>query len=381
MPVGYAPLETTRLTAIIQALQDVRQISPKRLPFLSRTPVVNATDAEIIARYVAYNPVADIVADDERAVVYTTGKLSFESVAIPNIKRGTPMRQETLNMLQSIGANGGIGGGGDLITAWRTRELANLLDAVRQREETMIAGMLQDSFSYSRFGINLANISWGMPSDLKVTTGVTWDTPATADGIVDILTVKRLANVRYGENYNRVTMSTAAFIYLIGQTAVQNKLRFVLPPSVTAANLPLQNTDYMANLISNYLNMTVELYDARVWTQNTDGTSTSAPILPITKVLLSDTADDNDPMVMNVGNAVVTESIVADFVDTPAIGSFGGPQFGPVSYTTPASPDLNPPGLTMWGVARAFPRKYRLQANAVLTVGAFADPIPFSVPF
>jgi hypothetical protein len=35
----------------------------------------------------------------------------------------------------------------------------------------------------------------------------------------------------------------------------------------------------------------------------------------------------------------------------------------------------------MWGVARAFPRKYRLQANAVLTVGAFADPIPFSVPF
>lgn len=385
MPVSYAPLESTRLTRIIQALSDVRQ-NPQNLLMYNRTAKSNATDGEIIARYIQYNPVADIIADDERAVVYNTGKFSFESVAIPNVKRGSAIRQEQLNQLQSIAANGGIGNtdaanAGTLFNGWRNRELANLDLAVKQRMEAMIIGMQLDSFSYNRFGIQLSNVTWGMPADLKVTPAVTWDTAATADALTDILTVKRLASIRYGETYNRVTMSGAALIYMINQVATQNKMRFVLPPSVSSNLLPLQNNDYMKNLISTYLNMEIEVYDGRYWQQNTDGTTTSVPFLPINKVILSSKADDNDASVMDLANAIVTESIVADLVDGSPVGSFGGPQFGPVAYTTLSDAQLNPPGVTMWACARCFPRKQRLQATSVLTVGAFGENVPFSVPF
>jgi hypothetical protein len=37
--------------------------------------------------------------------------------------------------------------------------------------------------------------------------------------------------------------------------------------------------------------------------------------------------------------------------------------------------------LTYWGVARGFPRKKRLSATAVLTVGAFSDPISLGPPY
>jgi hypothetical protein len=69
---------------------------------------------------------------------------------------------------------------------------------------------------------------------------------------------------------------------------------------------------------------------------------------------------------MDWANAVVTESIVGSMVDMP-FGGFDGPQAGPVGYVTSPNTDLNPPNLTLWGVARGFPRKHKLGANAVLT--------------
>jgi hypothetical protein len=54
---------------------------------------------------------------------------------------------------------------------------------------------------------------------------------------------------------------------------------------------------------------------------------------------------------------------------------------GPVAYVTPASPNLNPPGYIVWGVARGFPRKRLLQSSATLSVGTFADSISTAVPF
>jgi hypothetical protein len=117
----------------------------------------------------------------------------------------------------------------------------------------------------------------------------------------------------------------------------------------------------------------LELYDTRGKVQNEDGSITSQPLLPITKVVLSNTADDNDPLAWDFANSYVTESIVASLVPSESLG-FGGPVRGPVAYPT-INEDFNPPDVTYWGVQRGWPRKHDLTATAVLTVGSFSDPI------
>lgn len=379
MAVAYSLLETARVNSIVNALQDVRQL-PQQLKFLARTPLVPAVDSEVMARFTGYVLVADLVADDQKAAINQQGKLTFETNVIPNIKHGSAMTQEMLNMLRSINANGALNDSTGMFSSYESRTLDNLVLGVRQRMEALIVAMQIDSLTYNRLGIQITNASWGMPSDLKVTPAVTWDTPATATPINDILSLKRYAAVRYGETFNRITMSTQAFMYLIATTDFQNKARFVINPSLSPSQVfPLANNESMRQLLINILGMEVELYDARYWTQGGDGTFTNQPFLPITKVILSNTADDNDPTVMDFANAITTESIVAD-LNPGQFGGFGGPQTGPIGYVT-GNPDMNPPNLTYWAVARGFPRKKRLQATGVLTVGAFSDTIPVGPPY
>jgi hypothetical protein len=82
-----------------------------------------------------------------------------------------------------------------------------------------------------------------MYSDLKVTVGVTWDTAATATPVADMFAVKLIGKARYGVNYNRVTMSTTAFRYMIATTEFQNKARHDLAPNVSYANLTLTDLE------------------------------------------------------------------------------------------------------------------------------------------
>jgi len=380
MAVGYQILQVARINSIIQALQDVRTL-PQRLAFLNRTAVTPAVDAEIMARFIGYIQVADLIADDERAVTYSSGKLSYESTNIPNLKLGMMMTQAMLNQLQSINANGGVQNDGGIFSAMENRTINALLLGIRQRMEILIIAMQLDAFNYNRLGLQINGATWGMPADLKVTTSVTWDTPATATPVNDIMTLKRLSSVRYGERYNRITMSTAAFIYMIGTAEFQAKVRWILPIGAPSTVLPLQDTETMKNLAQNILGMEVELYDERFWSQNPDGTYTSSPGLPINKVILSDTGDDGNPEVMDFASGLCTETLVASLVPNNIIGVFDGPQRGPIAYATANDANLNPPGVTYWGVARGFPRKHRLQATAVLTVGTFSDPIPYTNPF
>jgi len=380
MAVGYQILQVARINSIIQALQDVRTL-PGRLSFLNRTPVTPAVDAEIMARFIGYIQVADLIADDERAVTYSSGKLSYESTNIPNIKLGMSMTQAMLNQLQSINANGGIQNDGGIFSAMENRTINALLLGIRQRMEILIIAMQLDALNYNRLGIVLNGATWGMPSDLKVTPSVTWDTAATATPVNDILTLKRYASVRYGEQYDRITMSTAAFIYMIGTTEFQNKVRWILPVGAPSTVLPLQDTETMKNLARSVLGMQLELYDERFWSQAADGTFSNAPGLPINKVILADSQDDNNPEVMDFASGICTETLVASMVPNNIIGDFAGPQRGPIAYATANDANLNPPGVTYWGVSRGFPRKHRLQATSVLTVGTFVDPIPYTNPF
>ncbi len=379
MPVGFQPLEALVLARVIQQLQDTR-LMPGDLRFLGRTPLVPAVDDEIMARFTGYVTIADIIADDQKAVVYSTDKISYEGTNIPNLKHGRALNQSMLNQLDSIARNNPQADM-TLFRNYRNRVLDGLLLGVRQRMEALLVAMALDGLSYDRLGIIMSNVTWGMPSDLKATPNTSWDTANTATPVDDILAVALIGSTRYGQTFNRVTMSTPAFRYMIATTEFQSKARAYLAPNVSYTNLAIANLEQQRALAQNVLGMQIELYDSRYWTQNENGTLTSAPFLPITKVILSNTADDNDPMAMDFANGIVTESIVADLVGSNIIGSLGGPQRGPVAYATPTSTDLNPPGVTMWGVARGFPRKHKLQATAVLTVGSFSDQIDPTATF
>lgn len=380
MPQAWQLLQAARLTRIIQSLQDVRQL-PGQLTFLARTPIVPAVDSEIMARFTGFATIADLIADDQQAVTYQNSKLSYESTNIPNIKHGTALTQAMLNQLQSfMGVPSGMPGDMGIFSDYENRALDNLLFGVRLRMEALIIAMWLDSFTYDRLGIKITGATWGMPADLKVTPAVTWDTFATATPVADIWSVRRTASVRYGQTYNRITMSTAAFMYMIATTEYQNKARTFLAPNVSFTNLNVADLSYQQNLANNVLGMTIELYDARYWSQGLDGAIVSAPLLPITKVILSSTGDDNDPTCYDFANAITTESIVSGLVPGEIIGGIGGPTRGPIAYAT-APEALNPPQITFWGVARGFPRKYRLQSTAVLTVGSFADTIAVGPPF
>jgi hypothetical protein len=255
---------------------------------------------------------------------------------------------------------------------WETRTIDSLLLGVRQRMEALIVAMAVGSLNYDRLGIRMTNVKWGRPADLNVTVSVTWDNPTTATPVSDILTVKRVGAVRYGEMFNRVTMSTQALLFMIATAEFQAKAKAWLPVGFAFSNVATENLDQMGALASKVLGMEIEIYDARYWSQSTSGAITSAPFLPTAKVVLSATDDDNDPSCLDFANGVVTESVVASLASTGIAGSLGGPQRGPLAYAT-VPPDLNSPSITYWGVARGFPRLHRKSCGACLTVGTFTD--------
>lgn len=390
MTPGYDYLSVLRINRIMQALQDVREL-PQELKFVNRTPFVPAMEGEIIGRWINRVQIADIVSDGSRASTYSAGKLTTENNLVPNIKHGRQLSQENLNQLAAI--NNIAGGTTDISRMGGNEIFGNILpsivDDVRlglyQRCEQLLVAMHLDSLSYNRMGIQI-NGSWGIPSDLKVTTGVAWTDPTNATPVNDVWTLKRLASVRYGATYDRMTMSTQAFIYMISCTEFQNKARTFLAPNVSYVNLPLANTQQQKAIAEAILGIEIEFYDARFWSMDSAGNLTSAPYLPTNKVILTSKNNDNNPAIQDFANGVTTESMLSSLLPNNGqaggiLGSFNQGTRGPIAYTT-VDPALNPPDVTVWGVMRGFPRRFVLQASAVLTVGTFVDTtIPVGEPF
>lgn len=382
--VGLQPLTATRLTRVIQELQDVREL-PQDLKFLGRTPTVNATDAEITERFIAHVQIADIIADDQAAVTYSFGRFSNETVNIPNLKLGYNLTQSQINQINTL-RGVGVASGSPLLALYSRWGQAGLL-GIDQRKEALIVAMQTDAITYDRLGIKFT-ASWGMPSDLKVTPTVTWDHQASnvydATPVTDVLTLLQVARQRYGETYDRMSMSTTAFNYMAQTTEFINRVRvmYALNSSISAATIPTQNVQYMLTLAAPILGMKeIELYDARYWSQDSPGLLASTRFLPVNQVVLSNTADDNRAEVMDFANAITTESQVAGIVPTGMIGELPAGQYGPISFATPTDANMNPPGITVWSVARGWPRKWRRAATAVMTVGTFTDAITVGVPF
>lgn len=359
----------------MQGLLDPRTL-PGEFVFSKRVPTVRAVDAEITARFIQYPQVADLIADDQRAVVYQTGKFQLSTSRVPNLKIGANVTQGMLAQILTILNNPGASDA-DFFRDWESNTLYNLKLGLAQRVEVLLSAMMTDSFVYDRLGLKVS-ASWGMPAPLKVTVGTAWDN-ILATPVTDILNLRRYAQVAYGQVWNRLTMSLAAFNYMISTTEFQNKAKLFMPLGFTmAGQYNTQNTDQMRDLASRVLDgIQVVLYDQMYWSQNEAGVPSMFPYLPITKVVFDSSANDGNRTVWDLANTTVIEAMVASLGGQP-IGAANAA--GPISYAT-FPENLNPPNITYWSVQRCFPRKHVLQSNGVLTVGSFTDPIPATVPF
>lgn len=357
-------LSAARVTTVMSALQDRRGVD-RRLSFLSRTPVVPAAEGEIMARFMGQILIADLIADGQRAGLYSPGKMFLETTSVPNLKLGTALNQDQLNMLDQ--ALAGVTVQDDLFPATETKIIDNLRIGVQFRMEALIvAAKLGSVTDYDRLGIKLQGVDFGMPSDLKITVANEWTDTGNATPVTDILIAKRLGQVKYGIVYDRAVMTLAAFNAMIATTEFQNKARTYLAPNVSFTNLNAADTDFQRNLAQNVLGLKeIEIKDERYWQENTDGSIKSYPFLPLNKVILESTQSDNDASVLDFANGVVTESKIARVQGSPIQGQLPANARGPVGYQTA---EHNPPSISYWGVGRGFPRRHYQQATAVLTI-------------
>lgn len=375
---GLQLLGAVRVNKVMRSLQDKRGI-PQRLSFLARTPVVPASDGEIMARFMGQVLIADLIADGGRAGVYSAGKLFLETTKAPNLKVGAALNQEQLNQMDAYLS--GVQVEDELFPMSESRILDNLRIGVMQRQEALLVAAKIGGFSYDRLGIKMENVSFGMPSDLKITPSNEWSDATNATPVTDVLTAKRVGQVKYGIVYDRIVMTLSAFNAMIATTEFQNKSRTYLAPNVSFTNLNAADTEFQRNLATNVLGVKeIEIKDDRYWTENTDGSLISAPFLPNNKVILESTMSDNDASVLDFANGVVTESIVSRVGGSRINGQLPSNARGPVGYTTAED---NPPSITYWGVGRGFPRRHYQQATACLTIapargtGAIDETIDF----
>jgi hypothetical protein len=365
-------LSTARINRIIGTLAAELEIR-RPLNFLAMLPIVPAFDDELVGRFTGKIMAADVVADDQKAVVNEHLTLELNTNVIPNVKHGDRLGQKTLNRIKAIEENRmPMVGGTNRLKQWEQELVANLLLGVRWRMNMMAAAMMLDTFSYDRFGVKLSAVTWGMPSDLKVTPSVSWATAATATPISDILAIDQVARLKYGITYDKITMSTVDFRDMVATTEFANKATFYMGGGtaflVTPAAIKTRADPETRELAMRILGKEI-VWDDTVFNERAgDGSVTTTRALPLHKVLLSRKEDEGNADTWDFANGVPTESIVADMIGGPAPSGLGGEQFGPIAYYSTSS-DLNAPDVVAWAVARCFPRKHVPEATAVLTVG------------
>lgn len=372
-------LSALRITLLMVALKDKRGMA-QQLFFLGKTPVVPAAEGEIMARFMGQVLIADLIADGQRAGVYSLGKISTESTKVPNLKLGVALNQDQLNSFYA--ALEGMQVMDDLFPTTESRIVDNLRLGVEHRMEALLVAARVGSISYDRLGIKMEGVGFGMPSDLQITVSDEWTDKVNATPVDDILLAKRVGQIKYGITYDRIVMTLPALQTMVATTEFQNKAKPFIPVGMTFANLQTSNDDAMKNLATSVLGVKeIVIYDSRYWFEETDGSLRSAPFLPLNKVILESSMSDNDASVIDFANGVVTEAIVSRMPNSPIQGQLPANARGPVGYQVS---EHNPPSVTYYGVGRGFPRRHLQQATACLTIapasgtGAIEELIDFA---
>jgi hypothetical protein len=384
--IGF--FSAARITGLMRGLTDPRLL-PVPLVWNQRVPDVPANDEEVTARYVGTPLIADLIADDAKAVIVSQGRFQFQTTQVLNVKTGVGMNQGMINALERIRAQGGVLNDDTGYFAERyNQNIASAKYGVELRKEVLKLGMLLDGVSYDRLGIKMTNVTFGMYPDQKVTPSVAWSS-TSGTGLSDIANLRSLSQQRYNVDLNRGTMSTPALRALVAQTEFQNQVKNVnfatlLGGPTPAA--PIQGDQFLRRLAEVIIGgtgtpFTIELDDRRYWFQDNSGAVTNARIHPIDKVLLTDSANDGNGNAYDWANCPVSEGIVANMIGGTSVYGQQIPMGrGPIGYATPADPNMNPPGVITWAVARGAPRKHMNQSSAVLSVGTLSETFSIAVP-
>jgi hypothetical protein len=369
-------LDSARLRRIFE-LAGPRLERTRPLTFLNRLGMVNAADEDLVGKFTSREIAADIIADNQEANVYEGGKVDLVTTSLPNVKIGRGLDQGTINRLARLEEFPRTQDE-DAQMDWETRFAETLLMGVRDRLNYMACAMMLDNFDYSRWGIKLVGASWGMPSLLKVTPSALWspDGGATANAsakpISDILKFDRIDADNYGlGKFDRVTMSSQAFDIMVQTDDFYKRAALFTGQAFapTAGVLELEARTDMVNLAGRILRKEIVLDDKMIREKAAEGTMTTTRVSPANKVLLDRAGNGSDDW--DMGNGIVTESLVAKILGAPMLGDtsdvVAGGMYGPVGYYT-GRPTLNPPDLTGWAVSRSFPRKHNDFCSAVLTI-------------
>jgi Phage major capsid protein E len=372
-------LGIARIQEIFDAVQDQRQV-PQNLVFRSRVNKVNATDADLIARFLQQVHIADIVADDQKASTYAAGRIKFESNLIPNLKLGQTWLQEDIKRMEFLTRNRPENVESLSYEEYFQGQAEGLMLGLEMREESFLVGLEIDTFTYNRNGIILT-INWGMPAELKLTSTVAWTDATNSTPVTDITNQRLIAATKYGKVYNRIKMSTPALNLMTRSAEFRAQVQsFFINTGQPLPQIPLQSPETLQNLVGKVLNMTVELYDARYPSHPTTGAApTYVPFLPLNKVILDSTDNDRNNAAKDLGNGIVTESVVGQIGPNNLLGQFR-PQFGPFTFFAPTV-DLNPPNGTWWAVERSLPRKKQEALTSVIDIGTVVDLISPGVAF
>lgn len=363
-----------RIARFVSAARDVRAVA--RPAIATRVPVVDAETDELTMRFTPLNIIADVVANGAPARTRSHDPIDVLGFKPGNIKLGLRIDQKRIELLRRITATAPTNAlaQGDLRSwdSYLARTYAALVNGVRARADLLVCQMLQDTSTYSNFGVSWSSMTWGMPSDLKTTLSGNrrWlaGNESTALPLTDIMTLRRAAR-NYGVVLDRVTLAETALLFAVTTNEVRNAAQLRFPNNLNAA-LALTGTfatQDLAGMVGQLLGMTVEVEDAQYTIEDQDGTTSTARYLPDTRVVLTSTAFDNNPDAWDLGNVVVDESIVGAVMGAERLSAINEPTRGPVGYVT-APADLNPPAMTAWCVQKAFPRRHMPACSAVLTL-------------
>lgn len=365
MLYGTRFLNAARIRTIFTTLADTLEVR-RPLIFLQRVPSVDADDDEIIGTFTGRVFAADIVADDQEAVVYQGGYFELVTNQIPNIKYGQLFTQSIIRRLNRLRRNVATQQDVTNFVNWELETANRLLLGIRWRMNQLVCAMMLDSIVYDRLGIKI-NGSWGMPSSLKAVSTVPWTTPATATPVTDLQVLRQdVGAEQYGVDYDRYTMSTATFLQMVATNQFQTLLSGWQQTYLPVGSFDPRDPRLM-QAAEAILGGTIARYDGHMQVRTAAGALVQQRVLPHGVVLLDSTANDGDPLVMDWANGSVTEAEVAGLIGDPDnFGPVGEDVRGPIAYYT-GKADLNPPTLTAWGVARGFPRKHNKYATAMLT--------------
>lgn len=361
----YDILAQVRIQRFVQSLVDLRQY-PESFRMINRYPVVDAMDGEIFARFKGRVIAADLIGLTDKAPARSAPEISLEQTNLPVIKHFRPLTREQLRMLNRIESNAmGATDRGDLLAAIGT-DTGTLVKGVWSRMNWMMYQMLRDSLAWNKNGI-IFNATFGMPSDLKLTNTSTakWSAASTATPIADIQGLQQTGRVKYGVDYNRVTLSQTAFNYMIRTTEFQNLAQALYLTQGVTISLPYNNVPRMTELAQNVAGVTFEIDDTQLFDEENDGSIVSTRNFPVNEVLLTASADDGDAGIMDFANAQLEEAMPG--MIPSLIGAMTGGPYGPIGYVTAADAQGNPPGINLWACGSGFPRKHMEAHSALIT--------------